>query len=64
MSTTGWILLSAITVGAHLLMHREHGTHGARGAGSRTPQDGHQHHTQGESEVAATGGRRPSSCAG
>ena len=65
MSTIGWILLIALFVGAHLLMHRGHGAHGAhgsqgaRGAGSRTPQDGHQHDTEGDSagdsEAAPTG---------
>ena len=55
MSTIGWILLIGLFVGAHLLMHRGHGAHGARSAGSGAPQDGHQHDTEADSEAAATG---------
>ena len=51
MSTIGWILLIALFVGAHLLMHRGHGSHGARGVGTRLPQDGHQHDTEGDSQT-------------
>lgn len=50
MSTIGWILLIALFVGAHLLMHRGHGSHGAQGVSSRPPEDGHQHDTGGNSE--------------
>lgn len=54
MSTIGWILLIALFVGVHLLMHRGHGSHGARGAG-RPPRDGHQHAAEDDGETAATG---------
>lgn len=53
MSTTGGILLIAMFVGAHLLMHRGHGSHGARhGRGSTRPQDGHLHDPESDSEAA------------
>ena len=55
MSTIGWILLIALFVGAHLLMHRGHGSHGARSTGSRSPQDGHQHDAEADTKAAATG---------
>lgn len=40
MSTIGWILLIALFVGAHMLMHRGHGSHAG---GGRLPRTGHGH---------------------
>lgn len=47
MSTIGWILLIALFVGVHLLMHRGHGGRGAGGP----PRDGHQHHAEDDGET-------------
>jgi hypothetical protein len=46
-STVGWILLIALFLGAHLWMHRGHGTYGRRFVGG-PPRNGHQHGTKGD----------------
>ena len=53
MSTIGWILLIALFVGVHLLMHRGHGSHSARGAG-RARRESHQHAAGGDGDTTAT----------
>jgi hypothetical protein len=64
MSTIGWILLIALFVGLHLMMHRGHGSHVGRGAG-RLARGGHQHSIDDDRETTATAGparRRHGGC--
>ena len=55
MSTIGWILLIVLFLSAHMLMHRGHGGHGARGPGSRAPTDGAPDASEGGARADATG---------
>lgn len=52
MSTIGWILLIALFVGVHLLMHRGHGSHSARGARSAR-REGPQHAAEDDGDTTA-----------
>lgn len=54
MSTIGWILLIALFVGVHLLMHRGHGSHSARGGTGRARREGHQHSAESDGDTTAT----------
>jgi hypothetical protein len=55
-STTGWILLIALFLGAHLLMHRGHRSHGRPPASSRAP-NGHEHDGEVGDEVTTAAGQ-------